>query len=147
MKLYPFAVFDAALDLFTICHSETCGFHFKAVSGLPAFAGRLHQWERGKGPLPQSEAIMGEYAISTEGYPSAKAKSTFFHITPDPVVSKDDPQYQRCELGVHADLPPEGKTNGCIGLVPADFALFCDLMGFLFNHGITTLPLTVFNRD
>jgi len=121
---------------------------FPATSGLTGHQTADKFGLRGHGPLPDSRAIDGKYALSTEGYPSAKAGGLFFHITPDPVhltqialaFAELNKAMIRADLGLHWDNRKPG-TSGCTGIIySGDFDVICaTLLGF-HRQGKLTIP-------
>jgi len=112
---------------------------YMATSGCAGWQGIQDQWTRAKGPIP----LGFEYRIPTTPYyvPTKGVEGMFFHITPDPVASKQG--VIRGEFGIHFDANVPG-SSGCIVLKnKSGFEAFCERMEKIAYAGVDFIPLQV----
>jgi hypothetical protein len=94
-------------------------------------AHRTEPWLHGKGPIPPSELIVGEYRVATTGYFHPALESVAFAISPNPIVCKDDPSLSRSDLFFHVDGGVPKVSAGCCVFAATDFLSVVHLMGQL----------------
>ena len=118
---------------------------FVAQSGLSKFQDIGHIWTRGRGAIPPSSSINGDYRINLLPTFSNKSKSLFYLINPLNIYSNDLPGKMRSEIGLHLDRGVRG-SSGCVVLPQFDeFVTLATIFNLLVmkEEPIFTLPFEV----
>lgn len=121
-----------------------------ASSGAPGHQTLEKVWTVGKGPIPPSSAMLGDYTVVLAWYPpgnKAAIGARFYPIKPDPIISNNR-GHKRTEIGLHLDnnYKYSPGSAGCVVGLPNRHPGWTELLAaldYLKAQGVGAIPLTV----